>query len=87
MVIKSVNKQFKIESGIPQAVMFMTGAKVGFYRGDIKHLSDDIKELRPTVIPVVPRLMNRIYDKVFSLLVFSITFHTIRYFFISKGDV
>lgn len=71
----SLNKDDSMMSFLPlahmferliEAVMFMTGAKVGFYRGDIKHLSDDIKELRPTVIPVVPRLMNRIYDKVMS---------------------
>lgn len=47
-----------------EAVVFMVGARVGFFRGDIKLLTEDIKELRPTVVPVVPRLLNRIYDKV-----------------------
>lgn len=44
--------------------MYMMGASVGFYLGDIRRLSDDMKALRPTVTPAVPRLLNRIYDKV-----------------------
>lgn len=47
-----------------EAVMFTVGARVAFFRGDIKLLTEDIKELRPTIMPVVPRLLNRIYDKV-----------------------
>ncbi|XP_065266293.1 long-chain-fatty-acid--CoA ligase 6 isoform X5 [Emys orbicularis] len=34
--------------------------------GDIRLLSDDMKALRPTIFPVVPRLLNRMYDKIFS---------------------
>jgi len=30
----------------------------------VKELLNDIKYLRPTYFPSVPRLMNRIYDKV-----------------------
>lgn len=44
--------------------MYMTGGKVGFFQGDIRNLSEDFKSLRPTVIPCVPRLLNRMYDKV-----------------------
>lgn len=44
--------------------MFCHGARVGFYQGDIALLMDDIKTLKPTFFPVVPRLLNRIYDKV-----------------------
>uniref|UniRef100_A0AAX7TRC2 Arachidonate--CoA ligase n=1 Tax=Astatotilapia calliptera TaxID=8154 RepID=A0AAX7TRC2_ASTCA len=44
--------------------MFCYGARVGFYQGDISLLMDDIKTLKPTFFPVVPRLLNRIYDKV-----------------------
>jgi long-chain acyl-CoA synthetase len=44
--------------------MYMMGASVGFYLGDIRRLSDDMKALKPTVTPAVPRLLNRIYDKV-----------------------
>ncbi|XP_045476219.1 long-chain-fatty-acid--CoA ligase 5 isoform X2 [Harmonia axyridis] len=44
--------------------MYMMGGSVGFYMGDIRRLSDDMKALKPTVSPAVPRLLNRIYDKV-----------------------
>lgn len=43
---------------------FTTGAKVGYFSGDIRKLSDDIKVLRPTVVPAVPRVLNRVYDRV-----------------------
>lgn len=49
---------------ILQTVMFGAGAKVGFFQGDIRLLPDDMKTLQPTLFPVVPRLLNRIYDKV-----------------------
>ncbi|XP_043522529.1 long-chain-fatty-acid--CoA ligase 1 isoform X2 [Frieseomelitta varia] len=48
--------------------MYMVGASVGFYSGDIKRLPEDMKALRPTVMPAVPRLLNRMYDKVQSEL-------------------
>ncbi|GLV39486.1 uncharacterized protein CBL_09627 [Carabus blaptoides fortunei] len=44
--------------------MFMVGGAVGYFSGDIRRLADDMKALRPTVTPAVPRLLNRIYDKV-----------------------
>uniref|UniRef100_A0A7N6BGX5 Long-chain-fatty-acid--CoA ligase n=1 Tax=Anabas testudineus TaxID=64144 RepID=A0A7N6BGX5_ANATE len=47
-----------------QVTMFCHGARVGFYQGDISLLMDDIKTLKPTFFPVVPRLLNRIYDKI-----------------------
>ncbi|CAH0387269.1 unnamed protein product [Bemisia tabaci] len=43
--------------------MYMVGGAVGFYSGDIRSLTDDMKLLQPTVIPAVPRLLNRLYDK------------------------
>lgn len=39
-------------------------AQVGFYRGDVLLLLEDIEELQPTLFTSVPRLYNRIYDKV-----------------------
>lgn len=50
------------------AACFKAGAAVGFYQGDILKLFDDIKELRPTVFASVPRLFNRLYDKVISAI-------------------
>lgn len=55
--------------------MFCHGAKVGFYQGDISLLMDDIKTLKPTFFPVVPRLLNRIYDKVSERIQFSSVLH------------
>lgn len=44
--------------------MFMVGGSVGYFSGDIRRLSDDMKALKPTVTPAVPRILTRIYDKV-----------------------
>lgn len=44
--------------------MYCVGGAVGFFLGDVRRLSDDMKALKPTVTPAVPRLLNRIYDKV-----------------------
>ncbi|KAL0397996.1 UNVERIFIED_CONTAM: Long chain acyl-CoA synthetase 4 [Sesamum calycinum] len=37
------------------------GASIGFWHKDIKQLLDDIKELKPTVLCAVPRVLDRIY--------------------------
>ena len=52
-----------------QATMLMNGAKIGFYRGDVKLLIEDIQALQPTIFVSVPRLLNRVYDKVSVLFV------------------
>ncbi|KAE8589382.1 hypothetical protein XENTR_v10017544 [Xenopus tropicalis] len=49
---------------VVQTVMYHSGGKVGFFQGDVRLLTDDMKELRPTLFPTVPRLLNRIYDKI-----------------------
>lgn len=50
--------------GFLQTVIYGAGARVGFFQGDIRLLPDDMKALQPTIFPVVPRLLNRVYDKV-----------------------
>eukprot|EP00192_Tetraselmis_astigmatica_P007297 CAMPEP_0117697424 /NCGR_PEP_ID=MMETSP0804-20121206/29225_1 /TAXON_ID=1074897 /ORGANISM="Tetraselmis astigmatica, Strain CCMP880" /LENGTH=695 /DNA_ID=CAMNT_0005511681 /DNA_START=84 /DNA_END=2172 /DNA_ORIENTATION=+ len=40
------------------------GCAMGFYMGDVQTLLEDIMELKPTIFLSVPRLWNRIYDKV-----------------------
>ena len=40
------------------------GAAIGFYSGDVARLLDDLAALRPTVFASVPRLWNRIHDRV-----------------------
>ncbi|XP_077983452.1 long-chain-fatty-acid--CoA ligase 1-like [Glandiceps talaboti] len=47
-----------------QLWVYMQGGRVGFFRGYVRELMDDIRELKPTLIPVVPRVLNRIHDKV-----------------------
>ncbi|NWH81730.1 ACSL1 ligase, partial [Piaya cayana] len=44
-------------------VVLCHGARIGFFQGDIRLLMDDLKTLQPTVFPVVPRLLNRMFDK------------------------
>jgi long-chain acyl-CoA synthetase len=43
--------------------LFMAGGCVGYYSGDINALMGDMQELKPTVLPSVPRLLNKIYGK------------------------
>ena len=40
------------------------GGSIGFYRGDVLLLLEDVEALKPTTFASVPRLYNRIYDKV-----------------------
>lgn len=47
-----------------QGIHIFKGAAVGYYQGDTLKLLDDIAALRPTVFCSVPRLFNKIYDKV-----------------------
>ncbi|XP_049722601.1 long-chain-fatty-acid--CoA ligase 1-like isoform X3 [Elephas maximus indicus] len=50
---------------ITECIMLCHGAKIGFFQGDIRLLMDDLKVLQPTVFPVVPRLLNRMFDRIF----------------------
>ncbi|CAG8729535.1 3916_t:CDS:2, partial [Racocetra fulgida] len=49
-----------------EATFIYAGAAIGFYQGDTLKLLDDIAELKPTIFISVPRLLNRVYDKVFA---------------------
>ncbi|KAJ3316481.1 hypothetical protein HDU76_001761 [Blyttiomyces sp. JEL0837] len=40
------------------------GACMGFFRGDVSLIVDDIATLRPTLFVSVPRLLNRIHDRI-----------------------
>lgn len=51
---------------VVEFVMLCHGAKIGFFQGDIRLLMDDLKVLQPTVFPVVPRLLNRMFDRIFA---------------------
>jgi long-chain acyl-CoA synthetase len=47
---------------------FTYGAKIGYFQGNVNKLLDDMKALSPGCFPVVPRLLNKLYDKVQSNL-------------------
>lgn len=49
---------------VAECIVLFVGGKIGYYRGDVKTLLDDIQELKPTVFPAVPRVLNKVYDKV-----------------------
>ncbi|CAM4768493.1 unnamed protein product [Rotaria magnacalcarata] len=41
-----------------------SGFKIGYFLGDVRQLSDDLAHLKPTIMPCVPRLLNRMYDNI-----------------------
>ncbi len=43
---------------------YAVGAPIGFTRGDPTVLFEDVIALRPTIMPVIPRVLNRLYDKI-----------------------
>ncbi|KAF9425607.1 hypothetical protein BGZ76_003151 [Entomortierella beljakovae] len=47
-----------------QSLMIAGGSRIGFFQGDTLKLLDDIAMLKPTLFISVPRLFNRIYDRV-----------------------
>ncbi|KAJ2388366.1 medium-chain fatty acid-CoA ligase faa2, partial [Coemansia sp. RSA 2603] len=49
----------------------VTGGCVGFYSGDILRISEDAQALRPTVMSGVPRLYNRIYDRIAAATIYA----------------
>ena len=49
-----------------QGQVLLNGASIAFSRGDPTQLLEDIQACRPTIIPVVPRVLNKIHDKIFA---------------------
>lgn len=47
-----------------EALCMHNGVKVGYWQGDARLLVEDIKELKPTIMATVPRVLDRVYDKV-----------------------
>jgi long-chain acyl-CoA synthetase len=52
-----------LERSVMHAVI-MIGGESGFFSGDIKMLVDDIQELKPTIVPGVPRVYEKIYASI-----------------------
>eukprot|EP00449_Zooxanthella_nutricula_P019160 CAMPEP_0198540486 /NCGR_PEP_ID=MMETSP1462-20131121/53224_1 /TAXON_ID=1333877 /ORGANISM="Brandtodinium nutriculum, Strain RCC3387" /LENGTH=682 /DNA_ID=CAMNT_0044270595 /DNA_START=54 /DNA_END=2102 /DNA_ORIENTATION=- len=46
-----------------QMLVLNAGAKIGFYQGETLKILEDLNALRPTIFPSVPRLLNRIHDR------------------------
>eukprot|EP00004_Rigifila_ramosa_P001964 TRINITY_DN1198_c0_g1_i1.p2 TRINITY_DN1198_c0_g1~~TRINITY_DN1198_c0_g1_i1.p2 ORF type:complete len:700 (-),score=161.39 TRINITY_DN1198_c0_g1_i1:20-2119(-) len=44
--------------------LFPIGASIGFFQGDVEGLMNDIATIRPTIFASVPRILNRVYDKI-----------------------
>jgi long-chain acyl-CoA synthetase len=42
----------------------IVGLAIGYFSGDPLKLLDDLNVLKPTLFPSVPRIFNRIYDKI-----------------------
>ncbi|DAZ93918.1 TPA: hypothetical protein N0F65_010120 [Lagenidium giganteum] len=49
---------------LAQFTLISKGGAIGFYQGDIMKILDDLYALRPTVFPSVPRLLNRVHDRI-----------------------
>jgi len=45
-----------------ELIMFAQGVRIGYARGPVNFLLDDIKTLQPTILCVVPRILNRIVE-------------------------
>lgn len=41
--------------------MLAIGAEIGYFSGQLADLVDDLQELKPTVLPGVPRVYDKIY--------------------------
>ncbi|CAL0330978.1 unnamed protein product [Lupinus luteus] len=46
---------------IVEEAMIWHGASIGFWRGDVRLLLEDIGELKPTIFVAVPRVLDRVY--------------------------
>uniref|UniRef100_A0A8C5FTN7 Arachidonate--CoA ligase n=1 Tax=Gadus morhua TaxID=8049 RepID=A0A8C5FTN7_GADMO len=46
-------------------LLLVHGGRIGYFQGDIRLLMDDLATLKPTIFPVVPRLLNRMFDKIY----------------------
>ncbi|KAG1934576.1 long-chain-fatty-acid--CoA ligase 1b [Pimephales promelas] len=50
---------------VVQSGILVHGARIGYFQGDIRFLMDDLVTLKPTMFPVVPRLLNRMFDRIY----------------------
>jgi long-chain acyl-CoA synthetase len=48
--------------------LIFLGGELGFWQGQVDKIMDDFRDFRPTLLTMVPRLLNKLYDKVRSEL-------------------
>ncbi|CAG2109457.1 unnamed protein product [Medioppia subpectinata] len=56
----------QLRERILKACMFYSGGRIGIYSGDFKDLSRELPILMPTIMYCVPRILNRLYNRVIS---------------------
>lgn len=61
-VQQSFLPQAHIYARFMEATLLFVGAEICFYRRNPKLISEDLKIQCPTLLPMVPRLLNRFYD-------------------------
>eukprot|EP01087_Luapelamoeba_hula_P016578 TRINITY_DN510_c0_g1_i1.p1 TRINITY_DN510_c0_g1~~TRINITY_DN510_c0_g1_i1.p1 ORF type:complete len:696 (-),score=85.33 TRINITY_DN510_c0_g1_i1:38-2125(-) len=44
------------------------GCRVGFYQGDVRKIIDDVAELKPHFFAAVPRVFDRVHDKIVNMV-------------------
>lgn len=44
--------------------MIYVGGRVGVFGGDVRKLLDDMAVFRPTIVALVPRLLNRFHERI-----------------------
>lgn len=40
------------------------GGRIGVFSGDVRQLINDMKILQPTIVALVPRILNKFYEKI-----------------------
>lgn len=49
---------------VAELLFLQTGGSIGFWQGDVTQIANDIAALKPTVLPAVPRVLDRFYGLV-----------------------
>ncbi|EFC45835.1 predicted protein [Naegleria gruberi] len=47
---------------VAEMAFIQVGGSIGYWRGDVRKLKDDIAIVQPTLFPAVPRVLDRLYD-------------------------
>lgn len=47
---------------VVQAMMLISGAQIGYGSGNVANFIKDLQRVRPTFLPVVPRIFNMLYE-------------------------